>query len=148
MPDLVVPMPLHTRRRWRRGFNHATPIARSLAETLEVEWRPDALVRVRDTPPQAGLPEAARRRNVRGAFRARPRLGAHTRVWIVDDVLTTGSTLDAAADALLDAGIAEVYGLALAATHDARPSVRQSRTHPGLSRVEDPQGPESSVRSG
>lgn len=115
-PDLIVSVPLHRRRRRARGFNQANPIARRISEVLGLAWTPHALIRVRDTHKQASLGEDERRENVQDAFRATRHLGTAKHVWLVDDVLTTGNTLDAAADALLEAGVFEVRALTLAAT--------------------------------
>ncbi len=128
-PDLIVAVPLHRRRIRHRGFNHVDPIAERIARTIEVPCRRDALTRHRDTSSQAQLVGRARRENVRDAFRATRRLGRATRVWLVDDVLTTGSTLDAAANALLEAGCAEVRALTLAATLPARRAEKSGATY-------------------
>jgi ComF family protein len=113
--DVVVPVPLHPWRRLRRGFNQAEDLARR----LDVPVLP-ALIRVRPTAPQMGLTAAARRRNVRGAFRVSPirwrrrqRLEG-AKVVLVDDVRTTGATLEACAAALVDAGVHEVRALTAA----------------------------------
>ncbi len=113
-PDLVVPVPLHPGRLRARGFNPACEVARAIAGPARLPLAPRALERIRDTPSQTGLERAARRRNVRGAFRARhpvPR-----RIWLVDDVVTTGSTLDEAARALRRAGARRVVGVCVART--------------------------------
>jgi ComF family protein len=113
-PDLVVPVPLHPRRLCARGFNPACELARAIAGPARLRLAPCALERIRDTPSQTGLARAARRRNVRGAFRARhpvPR-----RIWLVDDVATTGSTLSEAARALRRAGARRVVGVCVART--------------------------------
>ena len=114
--DLVVPVPLHWRRRWTRGYNQAASIARSLAGRLGVPAA-DPLVRRRATPPQTSLDRLERRRNLRAAF-ALSRAAAVRRrtVALVDDVVTTGATLDAAARCLLDAGAAAVVAVAAART--------------------------------
>ncbi len=113
-PDLVVPVPLHPRRLRERGFNPATLLARALARERRVRLDPVALRRVRDTPSQTHLGRRARRRNVRGAFVARARVPP--RVWLVDDVVTTGSTLGEAARALRRAGARSVVGICAART--------------------------------
>lgn len=106
-PDRVLPMPLHPARIRTRGFNHATEIARDAARTLGLRLDTASCVRIRDTPPQQGLDHDARRRNVRGAFRCTDAVdGLH--VAIVDDVMTTGTTLDALAATLRRAGAREV----------------------------------------
>lgn len=116
-PDVIVPVPLHAARRRERGYNQAELLARSCAGLLGIPCEANALVRHRATPPQVGLPSAERRMNVSGAFAlsspAAARLLAGKRVLLVDDVTTTGSTLDSAATALLAARPAEVRGLAL-----------------------------------
>ena len=105
----VVPVPLHWRRRWRRGFNQTEPPARALAERLRVPCLAHGLQRIHATPRQAGLSVAGRRANVAGAFRVRrtARLRGEV-VVLVDDVLTTGATAGEAARALREAGAARV----------------------------------------
>ena len=113
-PDLVVPVPPHRRSLRVRGFHAAGLLASAVARAGRVPCRPQVLVSRRDTPPQTGLGRAARRRNVRGAFAARSPLPP--RVWVVDDVVTTGSTLAEAARELRRAGAREVVGVCVAAT--------------------------------
>ena len=114
--DLLVPVPLHVWRRVRRGFNQSDDLARRLDVPVM-----RLLMRARATVPQTGLTAAARRRNVRDAFRLPPFLprGARRRlagriVVLVDDVRTTGATLDACASVLKDAGAGEVRALTVA----------------------------------
>ena len=110
--DAVVPVPLHRSRRRQRGFNQAAELARYLGPPVL-----HALSRSRRTPPQVDLPAARRHANVRGAFsvRAGTEIRGLTLV-LVDDVSTTGATLDACARPLLDAGAAAVRGLTAAKT--------------------------------
>ena len=100
-PDVVVPVPMHWRRRLVRGTNSPAILADRLAERLHLPHAIDLLCRTRHTPPQFSLPPSERPRNVRGAFSVRT--GYHlesARVLVVDDVLTTGSTCSAIARAL------------------------------------------------
>lgn len=106
--DAVVPMPLHVERLVERGYNQSWEIARFTAAQLGLPCLPHALRRVRGTRPQVGLPRGQRLANVRGAFRAAPADVAGRRVVLLDDVVTTGSTVAAAAQSLLDAGARSV----------------------------------------
>lgn len=113
--NVVIPVPLHWWRRFRRGYNQAETLSAAIARRLGVEHRPGRLRRVRATPFQAKLAESARRTNVRGAFRAsRSARLAGTTVLLVDDVLTTGSTASEAARALRQAGATAVHVAVLA----------------------------------
>jgi ComF family protein len=112
-PDLLVPMPLARSRLRERGFNQALEIARGLSDRLNLRLAIDVCRRTRNTPPQAGLPWDERRRNDRGAFGCSKDLTG-TRIAVVDDVLTTGATLDELAGTLLRAGAAEVVGWVIA----------------------------------
>lgn len=112
--DLVVEVPLHRARRRERGYNQAAVLADGLADRIGVPRLAGALERLRPTAPQARLGPAARRANLAGAFRVRrPEWLAGRNVLIVDDVLTTGATLEACFDALGRAG-ARPTGVALA----------------------------------
>ncbi len=114
--DLVVPVPLHWRRRWTRGYNQAETLAWAMARTLALPCRPRCLCRIRNTPRQISLssPEA-RGKNVREAFRARTASDLKGRtVLLIDDVLTTGSTASEAARALKRAGAVRVIVAVLA----------------------------------
>jgi ComF family protein len=113
----VVPVPLHPWRRLTRGFNQAADLASYVGLPVV-----HALWRTRATAPQTGLTAAGRRRNVRGAFAISPLLSTRVReaalaghiVVLVDDVRTTGATLDACAQVLKEAGVTEVRALTLA----------------------------------
>jgi ComF family protein len=113
LPRLLVPVPLHPARMNERGFNQAAAIARFAGRLLEVPIAARALCRVRDTPSQTALDVEARALNVCGAFgvasaRDIARLTDVDHVAIVDDVMTTGSTLRAARAALLAVGVSRV----------------------------------------
>ena len=113
--DALVPVPLHPSRLRERGFNQARVLAESLGRRLDVGVE-DVLVRERATTSQVGLDRAARRSNVRGAFstrRSARRIEQGT-VGLVDDVATSGATLAAAAEPLLEAGAASVVGVSFA----------------------------------
>lgn len=112
--DAVVPLPLHWRRRWLRGFDQAEAIAGGLAATIRLPLLP-ALRRVRSTPRQMRLQRQARLRNPAGAFLAvQPVRGA--RLALIDDVATTGATLSEAARALRRGGAHEVIAAVVART--------------------------------
>jgi ComF family protein len=116
--DLVIPVPLHTGRQRERGYNQAELLARALARTEGLRVRTDILERARATKVQTRLSREDRHRNVAGAFAlTSPAVAAAItgkRILLVDDVTTTGSTLDAAAEPLRAAGAASVWGLAFA----------------------------------
>jgi len=112
--NLVTPVPLGAARMKERGYNQAALLARPLALRLDLAYQPAALRRVRETQSQVNLNRAERVKNVAGAFQADHRLVSGKHVLVVDDVTTSGSTLDACAEALLCAGAKKVYGLTLA----------------------------------
>jgi len=118
-PDLIVPVPLHPLRLRGRGFNPAGLLAKALGCDRELPVDPAALTRVRDTPSQTQLARSQRARNVSGAFRARNR-ALPGRVWLVDDVVTTGSTLREAARALRRAGARRIIAVCAARTPEIR----------------------------
>ncbi|MFN3716320.1 MAG: double zinc ribbon domain-containing protein [Thiobacillus sp.] len=106
-PDVIVPMPLHPARLAQRGYNHAAEVARVLARTLGIRLDFGCCRRIRDTPPQQALKLEARRRNVRGAFSCDPAVaGLH--IALLDDVMTSGTSLDELAATLKRAGAREV----------------------------------------
>lgn len=115
--DVIVPVPLHYLRLARRGFNQSVWLAASVGRSARIPVWPDALIRTRSTPSQAGLSADGRRRNVQGAFavrKSRMRRLAAKRVLLVDDVLTTGATVEACVRALKRSGAAQVDVLTLA----------------------------------
>ncbi len=118
--DMFVSVPLHSERYKQRGYNHAHLLANVCATTLEVPLREEILVRSRATTAQVGLSAYDRHQNVAGAFSyvASPTTESiyKRNIIIIDDVCTTGATLDACAATLLRAGAASVRGLVLASS--------------------------------
>jgi ComF family protein len=113
--DVVIPVPLHWRRKWWRGFNQSEALADAVAARLGLPHEPGWLRRVRATPAQTTVSAAQRRENLRGAFAASRRAQlAGKSVLLIDDVLTTGTTAGEAARALLEKGAARVVVAVLA----------------------------------
>ena len=109
-PEAVIPVPLHPRRLRERGFNPAGELARAVARERGARFAPASVERTRDTPSQTGLTRRERARNLAGAFRVI--CPPPARIWLVDDVLTTGATLRSLARALRRAGAREICALA------------------------------------
>lgn len=114
-PDLLLPVPLHPRRRRERGFNQSLLLARRVGRAWSLPVRSDILRRTAATTPQTDLSAQARSANVRGAFALRrPELVAGRHVVLVDDILTTGATVGECARVLREAGAATVGVLTVA----------------------------------
>ncbi len=113
--DYLLPMPLHPARLAQRGFNQAAEIARRLSPRVGVPWLPDACQRVRNTASQAGLDLKTRQRNLRSAFVCNIDLSGK-RVALIDDVMTSGSSLDELARVVRKAGAIEIQAWVLART--------------------------------
>jgi len=110
----VIAVPLHPARERRRGYNQAELLAAELRSALGLRSPPGRLERIRDTRPQVGLDRLRRAENMLAAFRWRGEGGAGEPVLLVDDVITTGATMEAAAAALAAAGFGRVTGIACA----------------------------------
>lgn len=125
LPDFVVPMPLHPGKLRERGFNQALEIARNVSKKSGVALLPAVCERIRDTPSQTGLPWKEREKNIRGAFACETDLtGKH--IAILDDVMTTGATLNELAKVLRKCGAARVSGWVVARTlPHALPAIRR-----------------------
>lgn len=110
----IVPVPLGRARLKERGFNQVEEVARRAVQKLSIPVETDLLLRVRETASQVSLPRHEREKNMRGAFRAAHALDPSDTYILLDDVITTGATLQAAIDALKDAGAQHIVPLALA----------------------------------
>ena len=112
----IVPVPIHSSRLRKRGFNQAGELADRLSKELQI---PAArlLLRVKKTDPQKGLGAGGRLKNLEQAFLALPEAGSFERVLLVDDIYTTGSTAEACTRALLKAGVKKVYFFAVCIGH-------------------------------
>ena len=113
--DMIVPVPLHWTRLWKRRFNQAAFLAQHIAKASGKPYAPMLLKRIRATPQQVGLDAEARRKNMRKAFEisGKAKIKNH-RVLLVDDVRTTGATISACVEALKAAGVAQVDVLTFA----------------------------------
>nr|WP_321513710.1 ComF family protein [uncultured Pseudodesulfovibrio sp.] len=116
MPDIIVPVPLHTRRLLWRGFNQSLEISKIIGKTFELPVLKDGLTRIRNTPPQTRFGHKERMENIRNAFAARAKCMAEKTVLLVDDVYTTGATLRECARTVKQAGALGVDILVLART--------------------------------
>jgi ComF family protein len=112
--DLVMPVPLHPARQRARGYNQAALLAREFGPLVGLPVREDLVTRVRHTRPQVGLGRDERLNNIRGAFALRSQVPRGVRALLIDDVSTTGATLEACGQALVDGGAGAVYALTLA----------------------------------
>jgi ComF family protein len=122
-PDLLIPVPMHIIKRERRGYDQAALIARALGKRICVPAYEGWLQRIRRTPVMSGLDRVARRSNLSGAFQLKSGFAEYVRdkaILLVDDVYTTGSTADACAEPLLDAGAASVDLVVFAAGGNMR----------------------------
>ena len=115
LPDYLIPMPLHPAKLRERGFNQSLLLAAKIARDHGLKLLPDACQRVRDTPPQSALPWKERKKNVRNAFRCDIDLTGK-RIALVDDVLTTGASLDALAAVVRQQGATEISAWVVART--------------------------------
>jgi ComF family protein len=115
MPDIIIPMPLHRVRLRERGFNQAMEISRYISKHMRIVLLPDSCQRIKHTPPQTGLPWKDRQKNIRKAFSCKIDLsGKH--VALVDDVMTTGATLNELAKVLRKQGATEISNWVIART--------------------------------
>jgi ComF family protein len=129
--DLVIPVPMHWRRRLARGMDHTTFLADQLAARLDVPLG-EELIRLRNTPPQLGLPKSRRLTNVRGAFGVRNAAAVRgARILLLDDVATTGATADESARTLLRTGALRVTLAILAKAQPPQAYAEQTESGEG-----------------
>lgn len=120
-PDFLIPVPLHRHRRWFRGYNQAEILAEEIGKRLHLPVETDVLCRSLDTSPQKQLDDKVRYRNMSSAFYV-PESASYKlngkRVVLIDDIYTTGSTLEACAGELKKAGVSEIYSACLCIGRD------------------------------
>lgn len=109
--DIICPIPLHRRKRKFRGFNQAELLAKPIGEAFSIPVIPDLLVKTEETRDQKNLDRKTRQKNLKKAFKIGPHDVKLKRILLVDDIYTTGSTIDAAASVLKEAGASEVFFL-------------------------------------
>ena len=107
LPEMIVPVPLHPARQRQRGYNQALEVARLVSRALAIPVARDSVQRIRTTAPQSDLNAAARIKNVRGAFALRSTL-AYQHIVLLDDVVTTGNTVNEIARILKNSGVRQV----------------------------------------
>lgn len=112
--EAVIPVPIHKNRRKKRGYNQAELFARELGKLLELPVDGEILVRTKDTTPQKKLDDRERKNNLKKALKIGKDSVQWKKVLVVDDIYTTGSTVDAAALVLKEAGVEEIYVLSIA----------------------------------
>jgi len=112
--DLIVPIPISEQKRAERGYNQSERLVKPLSEFLNIPFSNDALIRINETSSQVGLNKEERRENVRQAFVAKTNPVKGKKVLVVDDVFTSGATMEAAATELRGAGASKVYCLTVA----------------------------------
>lgn len=112
-PDAIVPVPLHPRRKRKRGYNQAEILAREIGRQLEIPVCPELVRRVRDTKPQKNLGHDGRKKNLTQAFETAGKICGLDCILVVDDIYTTGNTIDAVASVLKKAGVSKVYFLTI-----------------------------------
>ena len=112
--DMLIPMPLGKKRLKERGYNQVALVARPLAYELGLEYAPQGLWKSRDTRSQVGLNISQRMENVSKAYQADVKVVNRRSVLLMDDVATTGSTIQSGAEALLSSGALEVYAITIA----------------------------------
>ncbi|HEY59107.1 MAG TPA: ComF family protein [Anaerolineae bacterium] len=114
--DIIIPVPLSEKRKRSRGYNQASRLAKPIAKSLMKPFLPEGLIKEKETKSQVGLSFEERKKNVTGAFSANSDIVNSRNILLVDDVITTGATLQACAMSLKKAGAVRVYGITIART--------------------------------
>ena len=112
-PDCIIPIPLHRKRRRKRGYNQAQLLAQDIGEIMHIPVEPQILKRMRYTDPQKKLDHLERKKNLKDAFKVAERVENLKSVLLIDDIYTTGNTIDEAARKLKQAGVERVYFLTI-----------------------------------
>jgi competence protein ComFC len=112
--DLITAIPLGQTRQKERGYNQAALLAKPISWETGIEFQPGAVIRCRNTLKQTGLSSQERQENMSGAFQGHRSVVFNKSILLVDDVITTGATMNACAQALIDSGARKVYGVTLA----------------------------------
>ena len=128
--EIIVPVPLHPARVRERGYNQSALLARALGRRLGIPTAADVIHRVRDTKPQVGLSRPERLQNMAWAFASQRCLTGSPHILLVDDVCTTGATLEACAEVLLQAGAGSIRALTLARAIGRYGTIIHSRGEP------------------
>lgn len=110
-PQVILPVPMYRKKEKKRGYNQAAILARETGKCLHIPVRGDLVRRIRDTKPQKDMTLQMRRKNLKGAFAVSPEAAGYERILLIDDIYTTGSTVDAIAKILKQRGAEKIYFL-------------------------------------
>ena len=111
--EVIVPVPMYRRKQKLRGYNQAEIFARELSRRTGIPYRMDLVSRTRDTKPQKNLNDTERKNNLKNAFHVSQDIVKYRYILLVDDIYTTGSTVDAIAQAILQTGVIDIYSLSI-----------------------------------
>lgn len=110
-PDIIIPIPMYRKKERKRGYNQATEFAKELSKQVNIPIESNTLVRIKDTTPLKSLNPSERKKNLKNAFIFRKNVVQYENALLIDDIYTTGATMDAAAYVLKKSGVKRVYGL-------------------------------------